>query len=285
MNEIRLNDGNTIPQLGLGTWKLNDEDCYNAVLTALKLGYRQIDTADIYLNHKEIGRAIKDSNVPRGEIFLTTKIWPNHYKKEKLRQRIEKALEDLNVEYIDLVLLHKGIGKYKEGWKELVELRKKGKIKSIGVSSFKEKQIKELIKMNSVIPAVNQIECHPFCQRRDIIKFMEDNGIKTQVWFPLGHGNKNIINHPLFAELSKKYNKTPVQVILRWHIQSNHIVFPKSKNPDHLKSNKEIFDFEIDEEDMEKIKLIDKKNSFDTIPLWLQYPVILYLGIEINFKK
>lgn len=284
MEKIRLNDGNTIPQLGLGTWLLKDK-CYDTILTALKSGYRHIDSAEIYFNDEAIGKAIKDSKIPRKEIFITTKIWPNNYRKDKLRKSVEKALKQMDIEYLDLVLLHKNIGRYKEAWETLIELKKEGKIKSIGVSSFKKKQLEELINMNSVIPAVNQIECHPFSQREDDIKFMEEHGIRTEAWFPLGHGNKKIMNHPLFVELAKKYNKSPVQIILKWHIQRNHIIFPGSTNPEHIKSNIDIFDFEIEKEDMDKIKSLDKNKSFDTMPLWLQYPVLFFLGLELYYKK
>ena len=285
MVNIKLNDGNTIPQVGLGTCRLEKEECYEKVLYALKIGYRHIDTAEIYFNHKEIGRAIKDSGINREEIFITTKVWPNNYKKEKIRKSVGKSLEQLSTDYIDLVLLHKSIGKYTEAWKELEELQKEGKIKSIGVSSFNGKQLEKIINLNGIKPVVDQIEVNPFTQRQDYVEYLEKKDIKAEVWYPLGHGNKKIINHPLFVELSNKYNKTPVQIILRWHVQRNHIVFPKSTNPKHLKENLEIFDFELSEEDMNRISKIDKKRSFDTIPIFLQYPIIFFLGLDMYFKK
>lgn len=284
MNEIKFNDGNSIPQLGIGTWLLK-EKCYEAVLNALKLGYRHIDTAVIYYNDNAIKRAIKDSEIPREELFITTKIWFTDYKKDRLREKIDLALKQLEIDYIDLVLLHKNIGNYKEGWETLVELKKEGKIKSIGVSSFKEKELKKILDMNTVIPAVNQIECNPQSQRNDLIKYMEDNGIKTQVWYPLGHGNKKLINNPIFIELANKYNKTPVQIILRWHIQQKHIVFPKSTNKEHLKENINIFDFELNEEEMQRIKNIKQKKTFDEMPKIIQYPLLWLTGISSFVEK
>lgn len=283
MNYIELNDGNRIPQFGLGTWLLKDK-CYDSLLIALKAGYRHIDTAEIYLNDESIAKAIEESGIPREELYITTKVWFTNYKRDKVRKSVEKSLRQMNLEYLDLVLLHKNVGNYKEAWKELVELKKEGKIKSIGVSSFKEKDLKKILNMGSVIPAVNQIECHPFCQRKDLIKFMDENGIKTEVWSPLGHGSKRIMNHPLFVELAKKYNKSPVQIVLRWHIQNNNIVFPQSTSKEHIESNIDIFDFEISDEDMERIALIDKNKSIDLIPAWIQYPFLLICGLTVMNK-
>lgn len=283
MNYIELNDGNRIPQFGLGTWLLKDK-CYDSLLIALKAGYRHIDTAEIYLNDESIAKAIEESGIPREELYITTKVWFTNYKRDKVRKSVEKSLRQMNLEYLDLVLLHKNVGNYKEAWKELVELKKEGKIKSIGVSSFKEKDLKKILNMGSVIPAVNQIECHPFCQRKDLIKFMDENGIKTEVWSPLGHGSKRIMNHPLFVELAKKYNKSPVQIVLRWHIQNNNIVFPQSTSKEHIESNIDIFDFEISNEDMERIALIDKNKSIDLIPAWIQYPFLLICGLKVMNK-
>lgn len=283
MNYIELNDGNRIPQFGLGTWLLKDK-CYDSLLIALKAGYRHIDTAEIYLNDASIAKAIEESGIPREELYITTKVWFTNYKRDKVRKSVEKSLRQMNLEYLDLVLLHKNVGNYTEAWKELVELKKEGKIKSIGVSSFKEKDLKKILNMGSVIPAVNQIECHPFCQRKDLIKFMDENGIKTEVWSPLGHGSKRIMNHPLFVELAKKYNKSPVQIVLRWHIQNNNIVFPQSTSKEHIESNIDIFDFEISNEDMERIALIDKNKSIDLIPAWIQYPFLLICGLKVMNK-
>lgn len=285
IKKIKLNDGYEIPQLGFGTWLLEGNTCYEAVLNALKIGYRHIDTAEAYLNLKEIGQAIKDSGIPREEIFITTKIWITDFKKENVYKSINFQLKQLGLEYLDLVLLHRSYYNYIEAWEALVELKKEGKIHSLGLSNFNIKKINKIISLNSVIPAVNQVECHIEHQRNKLRKYLDENGIKMEAYFPLGHGKNKIINNPAITEIAKKHKKSNTQIVLRWHIQKNNIIFPKSANPEHIKNNYNIFDFNLDDEDMNIIKSLNKDRTIDRVPILLQYPVYYLFGLKIRLKR
>lgn len=246
---------------------IGDRDtCKNIVSEAIKIGYRHFDTAQYYKNERAVGDAIRESGIPRKEFFVTTKIWISDYGYDKCKQAIEDSLKRLNIEYIDLVLLHQRYRDYIGAWKALEEAQKEGKIKSIGVSNFRIEELTNLLDNSNNIPVVNQIECHPYYQRKELKVFMKKYDIKTQAWFPLGHGDKKLLKEKVFVELGTKYNKTPAQIILKWHIQSNHIVFPKSLNIDHINENINIYDFDLTEEDMKEINKLNKERSYLPFP-------------------
>lgn len=259
MEYIKLNDGNRIPALGIGTFMLQPDDCESAVLAALECGYRHIDTANAYMNERACGRAMKRSGVAREEIFLTTKLFPCSYKQAD--KEINATLKRLDTEYIDLLLLHQPYGDVKNAWQALERAVKDGKVRSIGVSNFEPKDLKKLLSYATVKPALLQCECHPYHAMDDMRK-----ELPIEAWYPLGHGDSGLLNEPVFGELGQKYGKTQAQIILRWHIQKGNIVIPGSKNPDHIRENLEIFDFSLTAEEMAKIGALDGKKKFFKMP-------------------
>ncbi len=261
--QIKLETGNTIPQFGLGVYQIpSNEECEKICLKAFKLGYRHIDTAHIYGNEKGVGAAIKKSGIPRNNFFITTKLWINDFGKGKSLKEIDEMLKRLDTDYIDLLLLHWPKGKYIEAYKDMEKAFEQKKVKAIGLSNFKVNEIKEILGICKIKPAINQIELHPYAQRKDVREDCKKENIKIEAWYPIGHGNKDLIDNPLFSKLAKKYNKTNAQIILRWHIQEGFIIFPRSTNPIHIKENIEIFDFNLSDEEMEEIRKLDKKKMY-----------------------
>lgn len=279
MRNLKLSSGYEIPQMGIGVFMIMDhEKCKQSVLNALKIGCRHIDTAQAYRNEKAVGEAIRESGIPREDIFLTTKIMPKNYGYEKAKKAIQKSLDALQVDYIDLMLLHQPYEDYTGAWKVLEQAVGEGKIRSIGISNFKISRVQKILDVARIKPAVNQVECHPYEQQKELRTFLKKNDILMEAWYPLGHGNKELLSDPVFTELAKKYGKSNVQIILRWHIQIGNIIFPKSSNPEHIKSNFAIFDFELSKEDMVKIESIDKNKSYFNMPEWVQRSMFKFIG-------
>ena len=261
MEYATLNNGLKMPMAGIGTFLLSPDEAEASVLAALAGGYRLIDTANAYVNEKAVGRAMKKSGLKREEIFLETKLWPSFYEDE---DAVDKTLERLGTDYIDLLLLHQPAGNYVAGYRQMEKACKEGKVRAIGLSNFNQGQIEEILGLCQVKPAVLQTEVHPYFQERELKKFLERAGMVIQAWYPLGHGDKALLEEPLFAELAKKYGKTNAQIILRWHIQAGNIVIPGSKNPAHIKDNFDLFDFSLTEEEMAKIAALDKNTRYYT---------------------
>lgn len=261
MKYAELNNGINMPMAGIGTFLLSPDEAENSVISALECGYRLIDTANAYVNEKAVGRAMKKSGVPREEIFLETKLWPSFYEQE---DAVEKTLERLDTDYIDLLLIHQPAGNYVAGYRLMEKAYKEGKVKAIGLSNFNQDQIKEILQLCEVKPAVLQTEVHPYSQEKELKKFLDQEKIVIQAWYPLGHGDKALIEEPLFDQLASKYGKSNAHIILRWHIQEGNIVIPGSKNPDHIKANFDLFDFELTGEEMDKIAAMDKQKRYYT---------------------
>ena len=259
MEFATLNNGLNMPMAGIGTFLLTPDEAEASVLAALEGGYRLIDTANAYVNEKAVGRAMKKSGLKREEIFLETKLWPFFYEDDNA---VDKTLERLGTEYIDLLLIHQPAGNYVAGYRQMEKAYKEGKVKSIGLSNFNQEQIEEILDLCEVKPAVLQTEVHPYFQEQDLKQFLSQEGMVIQAWYPLGHGDKALLEEPLFTELGKKYGKTNAQIILRWHIQDGNIVIPGSKNPAHIKDNFDLFDFSFTEEEMEKIAALDKNTRY-----------------------
>ncbi|MVT09532.1 aldo/keto reductase [Chitinophaga sp. ysch24] len=259
MMNITLNNGIRMPLLGFGTYLLRDGlECEHSVLNALNIGYRLIDTAAAYYNEESVGRAIKKSNVKREEIFVTTKFLPVDQGYEKAKRTFEASLKKLGLDYIDLYLIHIPQGDINSSWTAMEELYKEGKVRAIGVSNFNMNQIQNLLKQHSVIPAVNQVETHPFSQKTEMQKALKFQGIQLESWAPFAQGKNNIFNNELLKALSSKYNKSIAQVALRWLIQKEVVVIPKSANLKRINENFNVFDFELSSEDMITIKSLDK---------------------------
>ena len=265
---IKLNDGNKIPQFGLGVYQVPEgEATINSVKTALEMGIRHIDTAHAYQNERSVGRAVKESGIPRNEIWITTKLWPSEYGEGKTSDAIDKMLKRLDTDYIDLLLLHQQFGDYIGAYKDMQKAVKDGRVKSIGLSNFESERLEEVLAMAEIPPSVLQVECHPYYQQNELKKRIEKYGTVIESWYPIGHGDKNLINEQLFTKLAQKYGKTNVQIILRWHIQEGTIVFPRSTNPVHIKENFEIFDFELTQDEMNEIRKLDSGKRFFNMTL------------------
>ena len=261
MEYATLNNGLKMPMAGIGTFLLTPDEAEASVLAALEDGYRLIDTANAYVNEKAVGRAMKKSGLKREEIFLETKLWPSFYEDDNA---VDKTLERLGTEYIDLLLIHQPAGNYVAGYRQMEKAYKEGKVKAIGLSNFNQAQIEEILGLCEVKPAVLQTEVHPYFQEQELKKFLSKEGMVIQAWYPLGHGDKALLEEPLFTELGKKYGKTNAQIILRWHIQDGNIVIPGSKNPAHIQDNFDLFDFSLTEEEMAKIAALDKNTRYYT---------------------
>ena len=261
MKYAELNNGIKMPMAGIGTFLLEPDDAENAVLEALKNGYRLIDTANAYVNEKAVGRGMKKSGIARKDIFLETKLWPAFYEQA---DAVDKTLERLDTEYIDLLLIHQPSGNYVAGYRMMEKAYREGKVRAIGLSNFSQEQIQEILDICEVKPAVLQTEVHPYNQEKELKAFLDKEGIMIQAWYPLGHGDTALLKDDVITGLDEKYGKSAVQVILRWHIQSGNIVIPGSKNPEHIRSNFDLFDFELTEDDMEQMRSLDKKKRYYT---------------------
>ena len=262
MDTFKLNNGYEIPQIGFGVFMITDpEECEKAVLNAFAAGYRLIDTANAYMNERAVGRAMKKSGLSRDEIFLTTKIMPQDFGYEKTKAAIDKTLARLDTPYIDLLLLHIRFGDYMGAWKALEDAVAEGKVRSIGISNFDEARIQNILKEGHIVPQVDQIECHPYFQERTLRKLLDQYDIRVESFYPVGHGDKNLLSEPVFAELGEKYGKSPVQIILKWYIQEGFVPLPKSTNPQHIKDNINP-NFMLSDEAMEKIRAIDRDTSY-----------------------
>ena len=255
-----MNNGLTIPQLGFGLFMIKDlAEVERACLEAFKVGYRHIDTAHRYDNEKGVGAAIKKSGIPRKDLFITSKLSPTEYGEEASYEAINSMLKRLDTEYIDLLLLHHPLNDYFGAWKAMERAVREGKVKSIGLSNFEGKILQDFLNRCTIKPAILQIEGHPYFNQENLKKKCQEMGILVETWFPLGHGDKKMLNNPLFVELGKRYNKTPAQIILRWHIDYGYIPLPKSCNNKHIKENFEIFDFHLTSEEMEIISKLPQR--------------------------
>lgn len=258
MESVTLNDGVKIPEIGFGVFMIPaDGSTYKAVRAALDAGYRHIDTATAYFNEEEVGKAVRDSGIPREEVFVTSKLWLSQYGYEGAKKGIERSLKKLGLDYIDLYLLHQPYGDAVGAWKALEEAKSEGKIRSIGVSNMTPKIWNKFIPQFTTLPSVNQIECNPFSQQKEMRAIMDKNDVKVECWYPLGHGNAELLKHPTITALAEKYGKNAGQIILRFETQESFITLPKSTNSEWIKSNLNIFDFKLSENEMEAMRALD----------------------------
>lgn len=262
MKTVVLNNGVAMPMEGFGVFQVPDHtQCEQAVLEALKAGYRLIDTAAAYQNEEAVGAAIRKSGLPREELFITTKLWIQDYGYENAKKAFETSLKKLGLDYLDLYLLHQPMSDYYGAWRAMEELYQAGKVRAIGVCNFYPERLADLCVNARVIPAVNQVECHPFFQRGADIENMKEFGVQIEAWGPLAEGQKNIFQNETLAAIGKKYGKTVAQVILRWHIQRGVVVIPKSVHKNRIEENIGIWDFALSPEDMAAIASMDTGRS------------------------
>ena len=262
MKKVKLNNGVEMPILGFGVYQIEDPaNCEKCVDDAIHIGYRLIDTAAIYKNEEPVGRAIKSSGVPREEFFITTKVWIQDAGYESTKRAFEKSLKKLQLEYLDLYLIHRPFGDVYGSWRTMEELYKEGKIRAIGVSNFEPGRLVDLIMYNEIPPTVNQVETHAFCQQIESAKIMKEYNVQIQSWAPFAEGRNNMFENGILVEIANKYNKSVAQVILRWLIQRDVVVIPKSVRKERMIENFNIFDFELGQEDMDKIVSLDMNKS------------------------
>ncbi len=271
---VTLNNGVDIPALGFGVWQMEDlKECENAVVKAIQTGYRMIDTAAIYQNETAVGTAVKNSGVDRDALFITSKVWVQDHGYEKAKSAFQRTLDRLQMDYLDMYLIHWPYGDFLGTWKALEELYKEGKIKAIGVCNFTVEKLEELKANSTVLPVINQIELHPVFQQKELQVYDRENNIITQPWSPLGNGNANLLSNSDLKAIAEKYVKTVAQVILRWHLQEGFVVIPKSVTPSRIEENFNVFDFELTEDEMNIVRSLDtgKRLFFDPKdPEWEQ---------------
>ena len=255
MEYIELNNGIRCPSVGIGTYMLTPAEAENSVREALKMGYSLIDTANAYVNERAVGRGMRASGVKREDIFLSTKLWPSEYENENA---VDETLGRLGVEYVDLLYIHQPAGNWPEGYRLLEKAYREGKARSIGISNFEGRYIEELETKWEIAPQFIQVEAHPYYTQKELRKTLDRYGIKLMSWYPLGHGDKSLLNESVFAELGEKYGKTPAQVILRWHTQMGFAVIPGSRNVDHIRDNLDILDFTLTDDEMARIAELDR---------------------------
>ncbi|WP_311775111.1 aldo/keto reductase [Alkalihalobacillus sp. TS-13] len=260
MQYVTLNNGVKMPQLGFGVWQVEDEAAVPAVKKSLEVGYRSIDTAAIYGNERGVGEALKQSGIRREELFITTKVWNSDQGFENTLRAFDESLDKLGLDYVDLYLIHwptPEFDEYVETYKALEKLYHDGRVKAIGVCNFDQDHLQRLLDECEVTPVLNQIECHPFLAQTELKKFGRENGIYVEAWSPLMQGGE-VLKNEMIGELAKKYDKTPAQVIIRWHLQNDTIIIPKSVTPSRIEENFDVFDFELNLEEIEKINSLDR---------------------------
>jgi 2,5-diketo-D-gluconate reductase A len=255
---ISLNDGHSIPQLGFGVWQVPDDITARVVLEAIAAGYRSIDTAAVYENEGGVGQAIKDSPIPRDQLFITTKLWNSRHGYDAALRAFDKSMARLGLDYLDLFLIHwpkPSQDLYVESWRALVELQRQGRVKSIGVSNFNSEHLQRIIDAGGVVPCINQVELHPRFQQRQLREFHRQHGIATESWSPLGQGQ--LLDDATIQALARKHGRSPAQVIVRWHLDSGLVVIPKSVTPSRIIENGKVFDFELDAAAMQALNALD----------------------------
>ncbi len=266
---LKLNNGIEMPQFGLGTYTASNEACKEACLVALKNGYRHIDTAHAYRNESGVGAAVKECGIPREEIWITSKLWPSEYGEGITMEAIDKMLARLQTTYIDLLYVHQPVGDFVGAWKDMEKAVAAGKVRALGISNFdaNDEVFHSIVDNMKIKPAVLQIECHPYAQRNDIREKVKPYGIAIECWYPLGHGDKDLLSDPVIAKIAKAHDKSIVQIILRWHIQEGLSAIPGATNPDYIKENISIFDFALSEDEMAAMRSLNKDKRFFNMTL------------------
>lgn len=261
MEYVTLYNGVKMPQLGYGVYQVTQEECERCVLDALEVGYRSLDTAQSYFNEEQVGNAIAKSGVSREEIFLTTKVWIEHYGYEQAKKSVLESMEKLRTSYLDLILLHQPFADYYGAYRALEELYKEGKVRAIGVSNFYPDRLVDIASFAEIRPMVNQVETHPYNQQTLAKKYMDKYQVQIEAWAPFGEGRGGLFENSVLSAIGKKYGKTTAQVMLRWHLQRSVVVIPKSTHKERMEENFHVFDFALNEEDMQAIAALDKAES------------------------
>lgn len=281
---VRLQKGVYMPELGLGTYAMGGGIAYAGVLEALKVGYRHIDTAHAYHNEADIGRAVRESGVPREQIWVSSKLWPTEYGRGATRRAIDRMLERFGLEYLDLLMLHHPLNDYRGAWQDMEEAVREGKVRALGICNFdrSEEAYKVITEQMEIKPAVHQIECHPYAQRRDILKRDAERGIVTACWYPTGSQQGEILADSTIVAIAHRHSKTPAQVVLRWHIEQGRSIVPAVHSPNEMDSFIDIFDFELSDEERGAIDTLERNTLFDNTTLEeMEYLTIRFPLIDI----
>ncbi|MGX7069665.1 aldo/keto reductase [Gemella bergeri] len=261
MKTLKLNNEVEIPVLGFGVFNISDEETKDAVASAIKAGYRHIDTAQLYLNERGVGEGIKASGIPREKLFITTKIWINNTNYENARSSFMSSLEKLQLDYVDLLLIHQPYNDTFGAWRAMIELKNEGKIRAIGVSNFGIDKLVDLSLFSEEKPVINQIELNPFCQQKEAVKQFKEEGVVVEAWSTFARGKDDIFNNKTLVDIAKKHNKTVAQIIIRYFIEQDIVVLTKSSHPERMKENLNVFNFKLDNDDIQKISALDRKES------------------------
>lgn len=261
MQFVKLSNGVMMPQLGYGVYQVGKGECERCVSDALEVGYRHIDTAQSYFNEEEVGKAVVHSGISRGELFLTSKVWVEHYGYEATKQSVSESLEKLRTDYIDLMLIHQPFSDYYGAWRALEELYEAGRVRAVGISNFYPDRMVDICSFSRVKPMVNQVEIHPFYQQGEGIGWMKKYNVQPEAWAPFGEGRGDMFAQPVLTAIGEKYGKTAAQVILRWHLQRGVVVIPKSSHKKRMEENFNVFDFTLSDGDMAQITALDKGQS------------------------
>lgn len=263
MVEHELSNGVRIPVMGYGVFQMTSDEVREHLPEAIAMGYRHVDTANGYYNEVAVGEVIAQSGIPREDFFVTTKLWPRDYEYEDCGRAVDASLERLGMDYVDLMLLHQPYGAYIEAWRALEEALAGGKVRAIGLSNFPRKKLQEILDVATVEPHVLQVEINPRCNQHDMKEWLESKGVTFEGWYPLGHGDAGLLEIPVIRELADKYGKTPAQIVLGWSIQDGNVVFPKTLDPEHMRQNLDVFDFELTDDEMQRIAAIPQKPYYD----------------------
>lgn len=259
MQYFTMNNGLEIPAVGYGVFQMSSKEVLEHLPQALEAGYTHIDTANAYFNEVAVGQAVRSSGVARERLFVTTKLFPQSYPYGQCGEDIDETLRRLGMDYIDLLLFHQPYGEYVEGWKAMEEAVRAGKVRSIGLSNFPMRKIQEILDVAEIRPAVLQVEINPYWNQHELKRRLDATGIVFEGWYPLGHGDRALLEEPVFARLARKYGKTSAQIIMRWHLQEGNVVFPKTLNPRHMKDNLDVFDFVLEDEEMAEINSLPQR--------------------------
>ena len=262
MQSLTLDNGRPIPQLGYGVYTMSSEEVARCLPEAIRLGYTHIDTANAYFNEVAVGRAIRESGARREDLFVTTKLFPQSYPYAQCGPDIDASLERLDMDYVDLMLFHQPYGDYVEGWRAMEEAVEAGKVLAIGLSNFPVHKVEQILEVATIKPSVIQVEINPYWNKHEYKAALAERGLGDAVyegWYPLGHGDKALLAEPLFLELAEKYHKTPAQIVLRWHVQEGNVVFPTSRNPEHMRENLGVFDFELSDDEMARVNALPQR--------------------------
>ncbi|HKT57868.1 MAG TPA: aldo/keto reductase [Microbacterium sp.] len=275
VTSIPLSNGLHMPQIGLGVYLVTDvAECEASVKAALESGYRLIDTAALYRNERAVGRGIRASGVPRDEIFLTTKLWPSQYGPQKSRVAIDECLDRLDSGYVDLLLLHQPVGDVPSAWRALEDAVDAGKVRAIGVSNFRVDDLEKLLPTARIAPVVDQVELHPHWQQPALLPYLRQHGIVPEAWYPLGHGSRKLLGEPAIVAAAAAHGISPVQVVLRWHVQRGFVAIPKSTNPAHIAANLDVFDFALTDAEMAGIDALGTEKPMFRMPRWVMSVVM-----------